>query len=75
MQRVGGITGAGREQRWILAQERWCGAVVTRGCPGQVGAAAYWAVSVGGGREGTDFGPRRFLVPARGFRKAAGLCG
>lgn len=64
-----------RELRWILAQERWCGAVVTSGCPGQVGAAAYWAVSVGGGREGTDLRPRRFQVPARGFREAAGLGG
>ena len=64
-----------QEPRWILAQKHGCGAVVIRGCSGQVVVVAYWAVSVGGGREGTDLGPQKFLVPVRGFQGAAGPCG
>lgn len=44
-----------QEPRWILAQKHGRGAVVIRGCSGQVVVVAYWAVSVGGGREG--YGP------------------
>ena len=53
-----------QKPRRILAQEHGRGAVVTRGCSGQVVVVvAYWAVSVGGWSEGTDADPCECLVP------------
>lgn len=56
-----------REQRRILLQERGRGVVVTRGCPGQVVAAAYWAVSMEAGERVQTLAPAGSLSQLGAF--------